>query len=457
MTKGHVPTPPELAERVVTAVFDQHPPRADDRVLYPGCGTGPFVAAVERVCDEMGLSVPEGVGVDTDPELIDEVRQRGLTHTEFHQRNFLDRDTFSDQSFDYVLGNPPYVPIEGLSSEEKDWYRSQFQTAKGRFDLYLLFFEQAVQLLDDDGVLSFVTPEKFEYVGAAEALRELLTTDGRTIEAIRHIEQDAFGELITFPAVTTVRQAASESKPETRIELRDGTTHSVVLPDNGESWASTVRNANLEGMKTGVTLSDVTERISPGLATGADSVYVLQREELPEQIDEQWLRPTVGGSQLPTFRPAETEKLFVCPYTPSGDLATESELGPTVTWLSEHSTSLESRSCVENGKPWYAWHETPPMDDVLQPKILFRDIAKEPAFYSEPTGEVVPKHSVYYAVPKQNVSMEDLLSYLNSPQVRAWLEANCQRAHNGYYRLQSRVLSKLPVPTELASTYQATL
>ena len=457
MTKGHVPTPPELAKRVVAAVFDQHPPRADDRVLYPGCGTGPFAAAVERVCDEMGLPLPEGVGVDTDPELIDEVEQRDLTHTEFHQRDFLDRGTLSNQSFDYILGNPPYVPIERLSSEEKDRYRSQFQTATGRFDLYLLFFERAVQLLSGGGVLSFVTPEKFEYVGAAEALRQLLTTEGQTVETIRHIEQDAFGELITFPAVTTVRRASSESEPETRIELRDGTTHSVVLPDNGESWASTVRGANLGGMETGVTLSDVTERISPGLATGADSVYVLQREEVPEQVDEQWLRPTVGGSQLPAFRPTETEKLFVCPYDSSGNLATESELGTTATWLSEYSASLESRSCVEKGKRWYAWHETPPMDDVLQPKILFRDIAKEPVFYSEPTGEVVPKHSVYYAVPEQNVSMADLLDYLNSPQVRAWLEANCQRAHNGYYRLQSRVLSELPVPTELASTYQATL
>lgn len=456
MTKGHVPTPPELAEQIVASVFCEYPPDSDDQILYPGCGTGPFAAAVERVCSKTGLSVPQGIGVDSDQELIETVRKRSFTHAEFRCEDFLDSRLFEGQSFDYIFGNPPYVPIEGLSPEEKDRYRSQFQTATGRFDLYLLFFERAVRLLADEGVLSFVTPEKFEYVRTAEPLRRLLTTD-LVVKEIKHIDQDSFGDLITFPAVTTVRRTTPKRQPETRIELRDGTRHEIKLPDDGTSWASAVRNCDLSEMETGATLSDVTQRISPGLATGADDVYVLKRNCVPEKVHDRWVRPTVGGSGLPSIQPEDTEKVFICPYDSDGTLATASELGETSEWLSDHREQLEGRSCVENGKKWYAWHETPPMEDVLQPKILFRDIAKQPDFHREPTGEVVPKHSVYYAVPKEDVSIDDLLEYLNSARVTAWLEANCQRAHNGYYRLQSRVLSDLPVPTELAPTYQATL
>lgn len=41
--------------------------------------------------------------------------------------------------FDYVVGNPPYVAVEGLSEDEKGRYRSRFQSASGRMDLYFLF------------------------------------------------------------------------------------------------------------------------------------------------------------------------------------------------------------------------------------------------------------------------------------------------------------------------------
>ena len=95
--------------------------------------------------------------------------------------------------------------------------------------------------------------------------------------------------------------------------------------------------------------------------------------------------------------------------------------------------------------------------DILQPKVVWRDIDDEPTFWTESDGNVVPKHSVYYAVPKAGVSIDDLVEYLNSPAVRVWIEAHAQKAHNGYYRLQSGVLTELPVPAGWADSFQATL
>jgi hypothetical protein len=97
------------------------------------------------------------------------------------------------------------------------------------------------------------------------------------------------------------------------------------------------------------------------------------------------------------------------------------------------------------------------MADLLRPKIVFQDIAKTPRFWAERTGDVIPRHSVYYLVPADGVSFEALLAYLNTPTARAWLEGHCQRAAHGFLRLQSRVLRKLPVPTRVAEAYQGTL
>ena len=49
-----------------------------------------------------------------------------------------------------------------------------------RFDLYLLFFERAIDVLAEGGRLCFITPEKFEYTSTAEPLRRILSS--QTVE-----------------------------------------------------------------------------------------------------------------------------------------------------------------------------------------------------------------------------------------------------------------------------------
>jgi hypothetical protein len=122
-----------------------------------------------------------------------------------------------------------------------------------------------------------------------------------------------------------------------------------------------------------------------------------------------------------------------------------------------HRSRLEDRYCVEEGTPWYGYHENPPLDDILQPKLLCPDIAGAPEFWKDETGDVVPRHTVYYIIPKNGVDIDELQAYLNSDDARQWLEANCQRAANGYLRLQSTVLKELPVPQKFADSYQETL
>lgn len=453
--RGHVPTPDAVAEKMVTELFDGSSPVSDARILFPGVGDGPFVSAVERYCMERGDSMPEGVAIDTDEELLDTARDRiDATSIEFRVSDFLDVEPSDIGEFDYIVGNPPYVPIEDLEEGEKRTYRDRFETATGRFDLYILFFEQSLRLLGEGGRLVFVTPEKFEYVETATPLRELLAE--HHVERIEHLEEGAFDGYVTYPTITTV---AASGEGATRIERRDGSTDTVSLPDDGRSWAPYVRQTPAETPESGVTLGDICRRISCGLATGRDGLFVQSREEVPGQLlDEGWTYPTVSGRQLEASDGPEGPDVIICPYDDRGNLIPEPELGAFGDWAEIHRDELEQRSCVEKGKPWYAWHETPPMEDVVgRRKILFRDITADPTFWLDEDGAVLPRHSVYYAVPRDGVDCDGLLEYLNSERVTAWLESNCQKAHNDYLRLQSNVLERLPVPEQFGDTIQQTL
>jgi hypothetical protein len=453
--KGHVSTPDDLAEHMVERLFFEISPEEGDRILYPGVGSrAPFVQAVENYCRDHGHPVPNGVGVELDPDRIADARDHLNEHVELYERDFLSENLPTNLGqFKYVIGNPPYVPIERLSREEKRDYRARFSTAIERFDLYLLFYERALNFLEESGRLVFVTPEKYEYVSTASPLRQKLTSSYH-IRRIEHLPENEFGQFITYPAITTVDRANHGS---THIHRRNGTRDEIVLPSDGSSWASYIRKSNgPTPNETGVTLSDITVRVSPGIATGRDGIYVIERDKCPPQLLDTWTYPTVSGRQLENHGPNGPD-IMIVPYDECGNLIPEEKLGPVQDWAELHRGELESRSCVKNGKVWYAFHESAPLDDILNAKILCKDMAESPEFWIDKEGEIVPRHTVYYIVPKDRIDLHDLSDYLNSPEVSNWLYENCQKAHNDYLRLQSNVLNKLPVPQQWGDTVQQKL
>lgn len=71
----------------------------------------------------------------------------------------------------------------------------------------------------------FITPEKFLYVETAQPLRFML---GKiVVEEIHLVDEDTFGELATYPTLTTL--VNSPGPGTTRVRLRDGRIRKVCL------------------------------------------------------------------------------------------------------------------------------------------------------------------------------------------------------------------------------------
>ncbi|MCI0450782.1 MAG: N-6 DNA methylase [Candidatus Latescibacteria bacterium] len=440
--KGFVPTPPHLVDLMVEKLFRGRRPRPDEHLLDPGCGTGAFIEGVNRWCAIRGTQPPQIVGVESDPRLLLEARSnlRGLEHVKLLDADFLSKR--HGHLFDYIVGNPPYVPITALTVEERVQYRGTFSAAVGRFDLYLLFFEQALHHLALDGRLVFVTPEKFLYTQTARPLR--LQLGMFDVEEIHFVSENVFGELITYPAITTVVKRSRRGR--TAVTLRDGSIRQAML-SGGKSWLP-----GLHGIETQTSTRSARDaflRISCGVATGADGVFVIKSTELTESL-KKFAHPTVSGRSLRESEFAVASQSMLVPYSRSGVLLQEHELGELGEFLQEpvRKAKLMGRTCVAR-KPWYSFHENPPLSDILAPKILCKDIGSRPWFVVDEKGAIVPRHSVYYMVPKQTERIHELCRYLNSRASGDWLLANCQRAANGYVRLQSHVLRQLPLPDAL--------
>ena len=440
--KGFVPTPRETVDTMVELLFQERPPSPKSTLLDPGCGTGEFIDGVIRWCERRRLELPRITGVESDARHIPVLRAK-------YERRRVVRIEHADfladggRAYNFIVGNPPYVAITRLSEDEKAQYRARYATARGRFDLYLLFFEQALRSLAPGGRLVFITPEKYLYVDSAGPLRDLLAR--YHLEQILLVREDTFGELVTYPTITVLN---NKSPGGTQVVRRDGSIVTLHLPPGWDSWLPSVEGA--EPQRAATVLGDFCLRISCGVATGADSVFVRPMASLGPEL-RRFARPTISGRQLsPAMTDLPKNSMMLTPYDVDGRLLPLGRLGALGAYLirDDIRQRLLARTCVKR-KPWYAFHETPALPEILRPKILCKDICETPYFWVDRSGQVVPRHSVYYIVPREPGAIDAIAGYLQSSSAHKWLAQNCQRASKGYLRLQSRVLRRLPLPDDL--------
>ena len=95
-----------------------------------------------------------------------------LWHTWFY-------DVFSQGGFDIVIGNPPYVfarnsEEKGMSQEDKDLYYKKFVLAKYQINLYHLFVEQGVNLMNDKGTFAYIIPNNWMTINTNKDFRKYI-------------------------------------------------------------------------------------------------------------------------------------------------------------------------------------------------------------------------------------------------------------------------------------------
>jgi len=95
---------------------------------------------------------------------IEEIKSNKIYENAFEWR-FEFPDVLNDNGdfvgFDVVIGNPPYVGIEDINWDYRRFYETIYKAASGRFDLYSLFIEKAMQIKKPSGAFTYIIPGKF--------------------------------------------------------------------------------------------------------------------------------------------------------------------------------------------------------------------------------------------------------------------------------------------------------
>lgn len=153
---------------------------------------------------------------------------------------FFDPETMfgSKAGFDVVIGNPPYVRVDDIPIEHKTIYKKYFLSCTGKYDLYYLFFEKSNQIRSANGLITFITPNKYCAATSGERLREILLDNKNSIEILSTSKLKVFDDAANYPIITLIKSVGSVG----RIFVREANSIEHLQESTESSYCLTFEN-----------------------------------------------------------------------------------------------------------------------------------------------------------------------------------------------------------------------
>ena len=431
------------------------------------------------------------IGTDvSDGQLFSTEEERKINPMDFEQRF---PEIMKGGGFDAILGNPPYIRIQTLQETDPksaEYLSNHYVTAaKGNYDIYVVFVERAVTLLNQKGRHGFIIPHKFFNAHYGEALRTYLTKN-KYVCGITHFgHQQVFDGATTYTCLLFTQKAPARrlqiAKVDNLKEWESAKVESInIIPGETLSageWVFVTGEASalLDKLRQQpVTLQMVTHRIFQGLKTSADKIYIVEERQRkgndvlvwsPEKEAEYWLEadllhPLIKGGDSKRYRMAKTDRLIIFPYEKHEDnsvrlisqTAMKAQYPKIWDYLLANKTYLDNRESGRfSGPNWYQFGRSQALDVMPLPKLFTPDLAACASFSIDETGECFFTGGVaggYGLLPKPGISFEFLLGLLNS-RLLNWVVAQTGTVmRGGYFSFEARFIRSLPIWQPITQT-----
>lgn len=467
-------------------------------LLEPGSGNGAFLT---RAATRLLAAKPQGMpphalctcllGVEKDPALVEQTRRAladllgaaGLTNTTARAlaeswvlcADFLEIP--GERRFDFVVGNPPYVRQEAIPKALVEEYRRRFSCFYDRADLYVAFFERALQLLSDQGTLTFICPNRFTKNNYGRKLRQKIGQDFKLTHVIDMPEASPFEpDVLSYPGIYVVRRGTTEAvdhllmkaaTPEECNTARCALRDKEVGVQNGvsyhhyESWfmgeakwathtpqhLSLLRRLEAEGVPLGARPSGC--RVGIGVATGADDIFIVTRDQI--DIEQDLLLPLVTTNDISSGYLRWEGKCLIDPFDKddSGRLIELNDYPKAKRYFEKNKPRLVNRNVGKrHPTAWYRTIDRIHHDWTDTPMVLIPDIKGSNLTIAIKEGRFYPHHNLYF-VTSDMWDLRVLRGILRSDIARFFVFMYGVRMRQGYYRFQAQYLRRICLPPRM--------
>lgn len=385
--------------------------------------------------------------------------------------------------FDCIIGNPPYIRIQTMqewAAREVEIYKELFHAAsRGNYDIYVVFLERGLQLLNAAGRLGFICPHKFFNAKYGEPIRAVVA-EGRHLAAVVHFgDQQVFDGATTYTCLLFLNKSPTGECQLHKVDdlaawrtsgagaSRRIRAEHVTASDWNFAVGSERRIVDVL-VQWPVKLGDIAARIGQGIRTSSNEVFVLEtvrvsgamvtaRSEILNrevQIERKPLSPFLRGREIKAYQILSSGKVVIVPYTIQNGRATlMSETAIRSRFPHLHAYLMENKAhlCArEKGRfrsgDWFQYGRPQNIELMHQPKILVPDIADRASFAFDEGGEFAFTSGYGITLrPDVTESPKYVLALLNSSLLDFYLKRISTTMRGGFFRYFTQFVTQLPI------------
>lgn len=183
--------------------------------------------------------------------------------------------------FSIILGNPPYVCARNLDKETKEKLKNWEVCKSGNSDLYIPFFQIAIENLTDNGTLGFITMNSFFKSLNGRALRDYFQRKELAISIIDFGSEQVFKSKNTYTCICFIekreQQFISYTESETK-NLADKLSFKKVkynILDSKKGWNLKDNKTISKIESTGIPFGELYQT-RHGIATLKNDIYIFR-------------------------------------------------------------------------------------------------------------------------------------------------------------------------------------
>ncbi len=394
-----------------------------------------------------------------------------------------------DPGFDVVLGNPPYIRIQTMKEWaplEVEFYKQRYKSAgKGNYDIYVVFVERGLELLNSRGRLGYILPHKFFNAQYGEGLRRIIAEGQHLSEVVHFGAEQVFGQATTYTALIFLDRHEQEHFRYVEVDdlqdwqaTREATERYVpaaLASDAPWNFGSRASTSLVSGLNASLPRLGEVASIFVGLQTSADKIYILKSvasdsgdgdtiivEDMRGQeweIERAALRPLIHKSTVTSFERPEAGHWLVFPYSlesgkamlvPRHQMIAEFPLAWR--YLLAHEAGLRGR---ESGKAdhdaWYGYIYRKNLTLFDGSKLIVQVISQRARYALDEGGLFFtgggngPYYGIRWLPSYEHLSLHYLQALLTCSLLDEYLQGISTPFRGGYWSYSKRYLSELPI------------
>ena len=384
--------------------------------------------------------------------------------------------------FSGIIGNPPYIRIQVM----KEWapleveiYKERYSAAgSGNYDIYVVFVEKALSLLNKQGRMGFILPHKFFNAKYGEPLHALISGGKYLSQVIHFGDQQVFAGVSTYTCLMFLDKAGCDECQFVKVDDLDQWRSNGIAQTNAIPAARiTLAEWNFSGGENTllfeklnqlpVKLGDVSH-IFVGTQTSADDVFVLddctlqgkyvigKSKALDKEVkvESNSVVPFLRGKDIRRYEPPLSSTYLICPYDiaeSSFSLVKAHEMAQRYPLTFEYLQSCKVQLGLREkgrfkGENWYAFGYPKSMTLFQRPKIIVPDYNNTASFTYDTEGWYFKTgYGVLYS--GSSLSVFYILGLLNSNLLFKYLLSIGTTLRGGYVRFWTQFIEHLPIRT----------